>query len=58
MTIYLVQHGKAKSKQEDPERPLNNSGIAESNTVLHFLKKQGLQPIKSRVKPETTVFHL
>ena len=45
MTIYLVQHGKAKTKQEDPERPLNNEGIAETNTVLQFLKKQNVKVV-------------
>ena len=39
MTIYLVQHGKAKSRLEDPERPLNNDGIKETNIVCNFLKK-------------------
>jgi phosphohistidine phosphatase len=45
MTIYLVQHGKAKTKQEDPERPLNNEGIVETNTVLQFLKKQNVKVV-------------
>ncbi len=27
MAIYLVQHGEAKSKEEDPERPLSATGI-------------------------------
>ena len=30
MRIYLVQQGKAKSKQEDPSRPLTAEGIQES----------------------------
>ncbi len=45
MTIYLVQHGKAKAKQEDPERPLNNDGITETNTVYKFLKNKKIEVV-------------
>lgn len=34
MFCYLVQHGKATSKDEDPERPLTNEGRAEVQAVL------------------------
>ena len=30
MAIYLVQHGKAKSKDQDPQRPLTSTGIKET----------------------------
>ncbi len=33
MRIYLVQHGKAKSKEEDPERSLTIEGIEESTQI-------------------------
>jgi phosphohistidine phosphatase len=38
--LYLVQHGEAKSKEEDPERPLNNTGIANAQKAGNFLKQQ------------------
>ena len=33
MRLYLVQHGLAKSEEEDPERPLSHKGISESEMV-------------------------
>lgn len=39
MLIYLVQHGKAKTKEEDPERSLNNEGKKDIEKVAMFLKK-------------------
>lgn len=39
MLIYLVQHGKAKPKEEDPNRPLNEQGEKDLNAVAKFLKK-------------------
>ncbi len=38
MRLYLVQHGEAKSKQEDPERGLTNKGISDIETLADFLK--------------------
>ena len=39
MRIYLVQHGKAKSKEEDPARPLTIEGIEESTQMSELLSK-------------------
>ena len=39
MRIYLVQHGKAKSKEEDPERSLTIEGIEESTQMGELLSK-------------------
>ncbi len=39
MKIYLVQHGKAKSEEEDPERPLSDAGKKETEAVALNLKK-------------------
>jgi len=39
MRIYLVQHGKAKSKQEDPSRPLTVEGIQESTQTSELLSR-------------------
>jgi phosphohistidine phosphatase len=33
MKIYLVQHGEAKSEEDDPERPLSEKGVAELGKV-------------------------
>lgn len=38
MKIYLVQHGKAMSKKEDPKRPLNENGKEETNRIANFLR--------------------
>ena len=38
MRLYLVQHGEAKSKQEDPERGLTDKGISDIETLADFLK--------------------
>jgi phosphohistidine phosphatase len=37
MYLYLVQHGDSKSKEEDPERPLSEKGVAEVSKVASFL---------------------
>ncbi|MCX8092930.1 MAG: phosphohistidine phosphatase SixA [Candidatus Goldbacteria bacterium] len=45
MKIYLIQHGKAKSEQEDKERPLNFDGIEQTKKVaLKFLDKNLVKP--------------
>lgn len=33
MTLYLVQHGKSYSREEDPERKLTNSGAVEVKQI-------------------------
>jgi len=39
MELFLIQHGEAKSKQEDPERPLTDIGIENIKKTAAFLKK-------------------
>ena len=39
MHIYLVQHGAAVSKKEDPERPLSDSGSEEIKRMASFLAR-------------------
>lgn len=39
MTILLVQHGEARSKDEDPERSLTESGIRKTKKVASWLGK-------------------
>ena len=43
MIVYLVQHGKAKSEEEDPKRPLNDEGKAEVEKVAARAAKLGLE---------------
>ncbi len=46
MRLYLVQHGKAKSKEEDPERSLTDEGAAEVLKIGKFLKKAGVDVVR------------
>jgi phosphohistidine phosphatase len=43
LTLYLVQHGEAKSKAEDPQRPLTQRGKEEVARVAAFAAGAGLQ---------------
>lgn len=38
MKLYLVQHAKAASKQEDPQRPLTEEGRRDIQRVAAFIK--------------------
>lgn len=37
MRVYLVQHGKAKTKEEDPERPLTDEGRGDVGCVADLV---------------------
>jgi phosphohistidine phosphatase len=37
MKVYLIQHAEAKSKEEDPDRPLSDRGWAEIRTVAAYV---------------------
>lgn len=39
MNLYLIQHGQAKPKEEDPERPLSEKGGADVGKVAAFISK-------------------
>ncbi len=43
MRVYLVRHGNARSKQEDPERHLSPQGREQVCKVAEFLKPLGLR---------------
>ena len=43
MKLYLVQHGEAKSKAEDPQRPLTERGREDVARVATFATKAGSQ---------------
>ena len=61
--VLLVQHGQAKSKEEDPERHLTEKGKKESEKVASLLSgkmKEKLQVIyhsgKTRAKETAEIF--
>lgn len=39
MRIYLMQHGKPVSKEEDPDRPLSDQGKKDVERIASFLQK-------------------
>lgn len=41
MTVYLIQHGKATSKEEDPDRPLTQEGRSEVSRMATHLGRTG-----------------
>jgi phosphohistidine phosphatase len=41
--LYLVQHGEALPKTEDPERPLSEAGLRDVQAVAAFLKAAGIR---------------
>ena len=43
MAVYLVQHGEAQRKEEDPERPLTEKGKRDVAKVAAFLARGGLK---------------
>ena len=44
MKIYLVQHGKTYTEEEDPERKLTEEGIRETERVAKILAQAGVKP--------------
>jgi len=44
MRLYLVRHGQAKPREEDPDRSLTDRGHAEVEKVGAFLKPVRLRP--------------
>lgn len=43
MKLYLTQHGEAHSKEQDPNRPLNQKGVTDIEHVAKFLKRADIQ---------------
>ena len=41
MLLYLVQHGRARDREEDPDRPLTDEGRREVETVMLVLMRYG-----------------
>lgn len=48
MAILLVQHGLAKSKEEDPDRSLNEKGILETRKTAAWLGTQSMDIMQIR----------
>lgn len=46
MEVYLVQHGKAKSEVEDPQRPLSDQGRDEVERVAWQVAAAGVKVIR------------
>lgn len=44
MALYLVQHGKSLSKEQDPERSLSDEGLAEVTHIAGLAKQNGIRP--------------
>jgi phosphohistidine phosphatase len=42
MKLYLMQHGRSFTKEEDPERPLTSQGVGEVIKIADFLGKVGV----------------
>ena len=43
MRLYLIQHGEAKSKDEDPSRPLTEKGAKDAEKVAEHISKLGVK---------------
>ncbi|MDX1623935.1 MAG: phosphohistidine phosphatase SixA [Gemmatimonadota bacterium] len=43
MRLYLMQHGLATSKEEDPDRPLTDEGRAEVERVARAASRVGIE---------------
>jgi phosphohistidine phosphatase len=43
MNLYLVQHGEAKTEEEDPERALNQRGAEAVERIAAWAAKVGIQ---------------
>ena len=42
MHVFLVHHGPAKPKDEDPKRPLSDSGREDVKRMASFLARSGV----------------
>jgi phosphohistidine phosphatase len=47
MKVYLIQHGLAMSKDDDPDRPLTNEGRDETVKVANFIAQSGIIQIRN-----------
>ena len=43
MKLYLIQHGLALTKEEDPERPLSAQGKAQTQRTAEYIKSRNIK---------------
>jgi len=43
MKLYLIQHGLALAKEEDPERPLSTQGKAQTQRTAEYMKSRSIK---------------
>ena len=43
MKLYLIQHGQALSKEEDPRRPLSEKGKLQTERMAAFMRSKGIE---------------
>mgnify|MGYP001822478467 CR=1 FL=1 len=48
MRLYLVQHGEAKPKSEDPARPLSEQGVSDVTRMAAFARGAGVEVAQIR----------
>jgi len=62
MKLYLVQHGEACAKEDDPDRPLTEQGQADVDRVAAFLKQAGIKVERvmhsGKLRAQQTAEHL
>jgi len=43
MKLYLIQHGLALAKEEDPKRPLSTQGKAQTQRTAEYMKSRSIK---------------
>jgi len=62
MALYLIQHGKSLSKDEDPDQGLSADGIAETERIANQAKDDGVtvsqirHSVKTRARQTAEIF--
>jgi phosphohistidine phosphatase len=62
MALYLIQHGKSLSKDQDPDQGLSAEGIAETERIAKLAKNAGLavsqirHSVKTRARQTAEIF--
>ena len=62
MTLYLIQHGKSLSKDQDPDQGLSAEGIAETERIAKLAQDAGVavsqirHSVKTRARQTAEIF--
>ena len=62
MALYLIQHGKSLSKDQDPDQGLSAEGIAETERIAKLAKEHGVavsqirHSVKTRARQTADIF--